>query len=282
MINLMAVRDDFLRAYAQRRHSGMAKNEAAGSALRHVMPRDQIADVGRMLEGLYDKQFSINGRRMRADLIATGERYLNKTDPPTELGPRGSPSAGRRRWSKRDSWGLLVVIAVLVIIGVAAGHSSSASGDRSDSSYSAQSGVMAYGQPLTIQVTSFTDPAIDGSGNTCSDTNCSDHYAVVNISATNNGNSTLESNLPVTITAFGSDGIAYQRVTNTPDGDSLCSVGSESPLAPSVTLTYCAGFVLPSNVTVTRVEVSGNEGYGSGTVSWSVSDGFTGWSSSSG
>jgi len=164
---------------------------------------------------------------------------------------------------------------VLAVVFVAAGHSSNGSGG---STGSAQSGVTAYGQPLNLTLKSFTDPATDGSGNTSDSQDNNDHYAVVNVDAINDGNSTLPSSIPVTITAFGSDGQAYDGTSETPTGDTLCNIGSNEALAPSETLTYCKGYVLPENVTVTRIEVSGNQGAGSGTVSWNVSDGFTGWS----
>ncbi len=168
----------------------------------------------------------------------------------------------------------VVVVAVLIAVGALAGHSSSSGG-------SAQSGVTAYGQPLTLTLSSFTDPATDSSGYTSDSGNSNDHFAVVKVSTTNNGNSALPATIPITIAAFGTNGQAYERVNETDDGNTLCSYGDAQSLSPSETLPYCAGFVLPENVTVTRVEVSGNQGNGSGTVSWKVTDNFNGSSNSS-
>lgn len=148
----------------------------------------------------------------------------------------------------------------------------------SHSTGGSQSGVTAYGQPLTLTLNSFTDPAKDTSGYQTDSEDNNDHYAVVNINATNDGNSTLPATIPVTITAFGSDGKAYGGGNETPGDDTLCNIGDDEALAPSETLTYCQGYVLPENVTVTRIEVSGNQGSGSGTVSWDVNDTFGGWS----
>ena len=186
----------------------------------------------------------------------------------------------RPRKSQNGWYGLGVIVVVLGVLLAAPGTrhiligSSSANGPG-------QSGVTVYSQPLTLTLASFTDPATDQSGYT-TDGNSNDHYAVVKISATNNGNSTLPSSLPITITAFGSDGNAYEGGVETPTGDFLCSVGSDTALAPSETLTYCKGFVLPESVTVNRIEVSGNQGNGSGTANFNVSDTFSGWSDSSG
>jgi hypothetical protein len=195
-----------------------------------------------------------------------------ETDDEYEYQPRKS----------RSGWyGLAVLIVLLVLLAAIpssrAFFSGSSSSSASNSGYSAQSGVTAYGQPLTLSLSSFTDPASDSSSYT-SDANSNDHFAVVNVAVTNNGNSTLPATIPVTIAAFGSDGQVYQKVTETDDGNTLCSYGNATSLSPSETLTYCAGYVLPENVTVTRVEVSGNQGYGSGTVSWNVPDTFRGWS----
>jgi hypothetical protein len=96
--DLMAVIDDFWVAYAQRRETGMQQNESVGSALREVMPKDQLVAVARMLWGSLDRQLSINGRRMRAQLIAQGDHYWKSGILPrySELTPRttrGMPPA---------------------------------------------------------------------------------------------------------------------------------------------------------------------------------------------
>ena len=99
-------------------------------------------------------------------------------------------------------------VVVLVVIFVAAGHSNSA-GSSGGTTGAAQSGVMINGQPVTFGLSSFTDPATDGSGYQC-DQNCDNHYAVAKFASTNAGDTTLSLSLPITITAFGSDGNAYQ------------------------------------------------------------------------
>lgn len=183
-------------------------------------------------------------------------------------------SDANARQVKPGVW--VVLIVIVVVIAALAGKAAHSNGS-SATSYSAQSGVVAYNQPLTLTLKSFVDPATaDGGGTT--DGNTDDHFAVVNVNATNDGNSTLPSSIPVTITAFGSDGQAYNGQTETINGDTLCNVGEDVPLAPSETLNYCEGYVLPNSVTVTRVEVSGNQGRGSGTVSWDVNDTFPDWS----
>ncbi len=179
--------------------------------------------------------------------------------------------------SARGVVGVILVIVVVVLI-AAAVTSRSITGS-SGSGWSTQSGVTAYSQPLDLTLTSFNDPGTDSGGNTSDSSN--NHFATVDVSATNNGNSTVPSSLPITITAFGSDGSAYERQTITPTGYFLWNSGNASSLSPSQTLSYCAGFVLPTSATVSRIEVSGNQGYGSGTVSWGVTDTFSGSSNSS-
>ena len=117
------------------------------------------------------------------------------------------PRRSRRRWGRSDSVGLTVIVVIVaVLIGLGASHSSNSSGG---STGSAQSGVTAYGQPLTFQLSSFDDQATDGSGYGC-DSACDNHYAIAHLSATNEGTATLQSYLPVTFTAFGSNGGTYQ------------------------------------------------------------------------
>jgi hypothetical protein len=95
--DLMAVIDDFWVAYAQRRETGMQQNESVGSALREVMPQDQLVGVARMLWGSLDRQLSINGRRLRAQLVAHGDHYWKSGILPryTELTPRTKRGAQR-------------------------------------------------------------------------------------------------------------------------------------------------------------------------------------------
>jgi carbonic anhydrase/acetyltransferase-like protein (isoleucine patch superfamily) len=134
------------------------------------------------------------------------------------------------------------------------------------------------GQPVTFSIHRFVDPGTDQNGNNTSG-NSNDHYAIVQIAATDQGTSSLSSTLPVSAIAYGQTGAVYEATTTTPDGDDLCASGDASSLSPSETLYYCFGFVLPESDTVSRIEVSVNQQDGSGTKSWNVSDSFTGWSS---
>ena len=73
------------------------------------------------------------------------------------------------------------------------------------------------------------------------------------------GPHTLQSYLPVTFTAFGSNGGTYQSSQYANNGDTLCAYsGQNQPFSPSATMDYCAGFDLPRSVTVSRFEVSGD------------------------
>ncbi len=62
--NLMAVLDGFWEAYARRRESGMGKNQAVGSALRQIVPEDQLAGIVQMLFGSRDRELSIIAWRL--------------------------------------------------------------------------------------------------------------------------------------------------------------------------------------------------------------------------
>ena len=206
-----------------------------------------------------------------------GRWYAPDLRPKGEVTP--ASSANPKRASATPMVVALAVGAVIVLIVLLHQSGSQSASGSTGSGWAPQSGVTAYGQPLNLDLTSFTDPATDGSGYTTDETG-TDHFAIVNVSATNNGNSALPSSLPVTIAAFGSDGNVYSRLVETPNGDSVCAGGSDTTLSPSQTLSYCAGFVFPESVTVSRIEVSGNQGAGSGTVSWNVTDNFAGWSGS--
>ena len=92
--NLLAVRDDFLEAYAERRELGMKQNEAVGSALRQVVPSDQLPEVAQMLWGSLDQQLSINGRQMRKYLIRLGDEHWRTGRPPAAATSRPTTRPG--------------------------------------------------------------------------------------------------------------------------------------------------------------------------------------------
>jgi hypothetical protein len=175
--------------------------------------------------------------------------------------------------TKSGPWVVAHLIAGIILLGGISAVIVPSTSGGSGSSWSAQSGVTVYGQPLTFLLTSFIDPAATINA----DSNSNDHYAVVHVSATNNGTSALAANLPVTIAAFGNDGKAHQWVSGSPVGNGLCpTTGSPSELRPTETAGYCLGFLLPENFMVTRIEVSGMVGGGSGSVGWNVTDTFPG------
>jgi hypothetical protein len=96
--NLMAVLDDFWETYAQRRESGMSQNQAVGSALRQVVPEEQLGEISQMLYGSRDRELSINGRRIRADLIVNGDAYWKESRTqtlPVVDGERSCEACGR-------------------------------------------------------------------------------------------------------------------------------------------------------------------------------------------
>ncbi len=139
------------------------------------------------------------------------------------------------------------------------------------------SGMSFDGQPVKFTLTKFIDPADDVNGyNTDSQ---SDHYATVSFSARDEGGSSISS-APVTAIAYGQKGAVYQATRTTPDGDSLCNTGEPADsFSPGETLYYCLAFVIPQSDTVSRIELSPESGYGNGSETWNVTDGFSGWSS---
>jgi hypothetical protein len=93
--NLMAVLDGFWEAYARRRESGMERNQAVGSALRQIVPENQLAGIVQMLFGSRDRELSISGRRIRADLIANGDAYWKETRTPCQGVDESCGACGR-------------------------------------------------------------------------------------------------------------------------------------------------------------------------------------------
>jgi carbonic anhydrase/acetyltransferase-like protein (isoleucine patch superfamily) len=137
--------------------------------------------------------------------------------------------------------------------------------------------ITVEGQPLNLNIYRFTDPARDQSGYSSDSDN--EHYAILQLKGTNEGSSSISASLPVSVIAYARNGVVYYPQSEAPNGDLLCASGGESSLSPGESLYYCYAFVLPESETVSRVEASANQQYGSGTMSWSVTDSFSGWSS---
>jgi hypothetical protein len=150
-------------------------------------------------------------------------------------------------------------------------------------SSAAAGGFTLAGQPVSISIGTLTDPAQDSGGYNCS-VGCTDHFATIALSVTNEGNSSIT--LPLIVDAVDQNGLAHGGTLTDPGLRSLCGgnpVGS-GLLLPGNTTALCEGYVLPVADTVSKIEVATVAGSGSGSEIWSVSesvsDTFAGWSAS--
>ncbi len=160
-----------------------------------------------------------------------------------------------------------------------------------------QSGVKVDGQPVSITLSQFIDPARDEGGYTIDSQGASpqsdDHFATAELQITNRGNSTT-SNAALSIVAYDQNGNVYSSVSN--DGNISnqayenfpCAAGRNldgnanvSSLSPNEVFTYCLAFILPERDVVSKIEVSGIVGNGTGYNTWTIADHFSGWTSNS-
>jgi len=188
----------------------------------------------------------------------------------------GFPGSGQSLAGIILGWiALPISIVVAVAVGVSAlTHPSNGSVG------SALYGVSLSGQPVTFTLKTFVDPATDAGGFS-TDSSGSAHYAVAEIAATNTGDAAMNSVLSISVMAYGADGTPYEPVRVDPSGTTICadnSANSQGELSPNETLWYCESFVLPTSAKVVRIQLSATQNYGAGTVSWSVADGFSGFS----
>jgi hypothetical protein len=154
-------------------------------------------------------------------------------------------------------------------------------------------GVKVDGQPLSIDVSQIIDPARDVGGyNTDSHgvaPQNADHFATTELRVTNEGSSTL-SNGSLSVVAYDQNGTAFASVPNDNNivgnayqylqcasGSALDGNADVSSLSPSEVFTYCLAFILPEPDDVSKIEVSGIVGNGTGYNTWAFIDGFHGW-----
>jgi len=154
------------------------------------------------------------------------------------------------------------------------------------------SGVIVDGQTLSIRIYQFIDPAKDDRGyNTDSQgvaQQNDDHFATAELQITNRGNSTIATGT-LSVLAYDQNGTAYSSTLSDNNDTSTglgCASGPAldgnadlSSLSPGEAYTYCLAFILPEPDLISKIEVSGIAGSGSGYNAWDIGDYFTGWNS---
>ena len=149
------------------------------------------------------------------------------------------------------------------------------------------------GQPLTVDVYDFIDPAKDEGGyNTDSQgvaAQGADHFATAKMQVINEGNSTIASG-SLTVVAYDQNGTAYssvqydENIVGNEYQNLQCTAGNSgisgnadvSALQPQEAYDFCLAFILPASDTLTRIEVSSTVGNGAGYHLWPITDEFTG------
>ena len=151
------------------------------------------------------------------------------------------------------------------------------------------------GQPLTVDVYDFIDPAKDVGGYRTDSQGVAaqgaDHFATAKMQIINEGNSTIASG-SLTVVAYDQNGTAYSSVQNDENvvGNAYqnleCTAGNSgisgnadvSALQPQEAYDFCLAFILPEPDSLTRIEVSSTVGNGTGYHVWPITDQFAGWS----
>ena len=173
-------------------------------------------------------------------------------------------------------------LAAIIAVPIIASHVSPSSGGVG----STLTGVAIDGQSVNVTLHTFVDPAKDQDGDSCGGdsgstcTSSDDHYALAEFQVTNTSDSSLPSTLSLGVVGYDSSGNPYGPGIDPNTETAICPApSSDAPtsLAPSETLYYCVSFVLDQATTLSKIEVAPTGQGDSGNVSWTVSDGFTGW-----
>jgi hypothetical protein len=155
-------------------------------------------------------------------------------------------------------------------------------------------GVKIDGQHVSLTISGLVDPAKDVGGyNTDTQGNIpqnDDHFITAELKVKNKGNSTISTGT-LSVVAYDQHGTAF---SNTGNDDNVvqdayqnleCASGNAiggnpnlSSLLPGEVFTYCLALILPDKDDVTKIEVSGIAGSGSGYNEWAFIDTFRGWS----